>query len=206
MSRPLAARNVLRDPAYGDLGPLQAQVETFESGGAREAVRALGDDEASLLAIIARQDSDARVRRLAVKRIVDADVLSDVAAHDPDESLRKAAIEKAEEVLLSSAVAGDDHALEALAKLNHPRLLSAVALKSSIADAAAACGAGSISSTVADDKALAEVIKQVERRFNLRKTIVAWVTDASTLRVSPSPTPARRSRRLLWRGSTIAPR
>ncbi|HEX8952187.1 MAG TPA: hypothetical protein VF945_10110, partial [Polyangia bacterium] len=64
-----------------------------------EAVRALGDDEAALLATIAKSDADARVRRIAVKRIVDADVLSEVAARDPDESLRKAAIEKAEEVL-----------------------------------------------------------------------------------------------------------
>src|SRR5689334_5401269 len=94
-----------------------------------EAVRALGDDEATLLATIARNDSDARVRRLAVKRIVDADVLSDVATHDPDESLRKAAIEKAEELLSAAAVAGDESALDALAKLGHPRLLAPVALK-----------------------------------------------------------------------------
>ena len=96
-----------------------------------EAVRALDDDEAALLATIARQDTDARVRRIAVKRIVDADVLTDVAAHEPDESLRKAAIEKAEEVLVGSAAAGDARALDALGKLGHPRLLATVALKAS---------------------------------------------------------------------------
>ena len=78
-----------------------------------EAVRGLGDDQVTLLAAIARSDADARVRRLAVKRIVDADVLTHVAAHDPDESLRKAAIEKAEEVLVSAANGGDTHALDA---------------------------------------------------------------------------------------------
>src|SRR3954453_12644104 len=130
-----------------------------------DAVRALGDDEASLLATIARNDSDARVRRLAVKRIVDADVLSDVAAHDPDEGLRKAAIEKAEEVLLSAAAAGDDHALEALAKLNHPRLLATVALKSP--DAGVRGRAVEHLLDPADDKALAEVIKK-SNDVNLR--------------------------------------
>jgi hypothetical protein len=144
-----------------------------------EAVRALGDDEAALLATIARNDTDARVRRLAVKRIVDADVLSDVAAHDPDEGLRKAAIEKAEEVLLSAAVGGDVAALEALAKLNHPRLLSSVALKSP--DGSVRARAVQHLLDVADDKALAEVIKK-SNDVNLRKTIVAWVTDVATLR------------------------
>ncbi len=144
-----------------------------------EAVRALGDDESTLLATIARHDADARVRRLAVKRIVDADVLSDVAAHDPDESLRKAAIEKAEEVLVSAAAAGDGRALDALAKLNHPRLLASVALKSQDADVRARAVSHILD--VADEKALADVIKK-SNDVTLRKTIVAWLTDAATLR------------------------
>src|SRR6478735_7598764 len=87
-----------------------------------EAVRQLGDDQASLLATIAKSDADARVRRIALMRIDDA-------AHDPDEGLRKAAIEKAEEVLLSAAAGGETRALDALAKLKQPRLLAQVALK-----------------------------------------------------------------------------
>ena len=144
-----------------------------------EAVRALSDDDAALLATIARSDADARVRRIAVKRIVDADVLSDVAKRDPDEGLRKAAIEKAEEVLVSAAVAGDDHALESLAKLGHPRLLGTVALKSQDADVRARAVQHILD--VADDKALAEVMKK-SSDVSLRKTIVAWLTDAATLR------------------------
>src|SRR3954469_1044216 len=122
-----------------------------------EAVRQLGDDQASLLATIAKSDADARVRRIALKRIVDADVLGDVAAHDPDEGLRKAAIEKAEEVLLSAANGGDARALEALAKLTHPRVLAAVALKA--ADAGVRSRAVALIIEAGDEKALAEVVK-----------------------------------------------
>src|SRR5260370_39622045 len=72
-----------------------------------EAVRSLGDDQAALLATIAKSDGDARVRRIALKRIVDADVLSELAAHDPAEHLRKAAAAKTEEGLASAANPGD---------------------------------------------------------------------------------------------------
>src|SRR5579864_3180235 len=123
-----------------------------------EAVRALGDDQAALLAAIAKSDGDARVRRIALKRIVDAEVLSDVAAHDPDENLRKAAVEKAEEVLVSAANAGDERALVALAKLRHPRLLSGVALKA--ADGAVRLHAAALLVEAGDPKALGELIKR----------------------------------------------
>ena len=144
-----------------------------------EAVRALGDDEATLLAAIARSDADARVRRLAVKRIVDADVLSDVAAHDPDESLRKAAIEKAEEVLVSAAVTGDARALDALGKLGHPRLLGLVALKAG--DAEVRVRAVTLIQQAGDDKPLAEVAKK-STDVALRRLIVDRSRDANTLR------------------------
>ena len=144
-----------------------------------EAVRALGDDQATLLAAIARSDADARVRRLAVKRIVDADVLTDVAAHDPDESLRKAAIEKAEEVLVSAANAGDSPALNALGKLGHPRLLALVALKA--ADAEVRARAVRLILNVSDEKALADVIKK-SSDVAIRRLIVDQLSDVGALR------------------------
>ncbi|MGZ3407485.1 MAG: DUF349 domain-containing protein, partial [Polyangia bacterium] len=144
-----------------------------------DAVRSLGDDEAALLATIARNDADARVRRIAVKRIVDADVLGEVAAHDPDESLRKAAIEKAEEVLVSAANAGDARALEALGKLKHPRLLALVALKAG--DAAIRARAVAMIVTAGDLKALADVAKK-STDVALRRTIVDQSSDAGLLR------------------------
>ncbi|HEX8952858.1 MAG TPA: DUF349 domain-containing protein, partial [Polyangia bacterium] len=144
-----------------------------------EAVRALGDDEAALLATIALKDADARVRRIAVKRIADADVLSDVAAHDPDEGLRKAAIEKAEELLSSAAVAGDESALDALAKLGHPRLLAPVALKAAAADVRVR--AVRLLVQARDDKALAEVAKK-SHDVALRRLIVDGLNDVAALR------------------------
>ncbi|MDB4965086.1 MAG: putative CheA signal transduction histidine kinase [Myxococcales bacterium] len=144
-----------------------------------EAVRQLGDDEAVLLATIAKSDSDARVRRIAVKRIADADVLTDVAAHDPDEGLRKAAIEKAEEVLLTAAANGDGRALDALAKLNHPRLLATVAHKSS--DAAVRLRAVELIIQAGDDKALADVVKR-STDVSLRKLGVDKLRDPGALR------------------------
>src|SRR6266542_6583687 len=96
-----------------------------------EAVRQLGDDQAALLATIAQKDGDARVRRLAVKRIDDVDVLGEVAAADPDESLRKAAQEKVDDILLSAANAADDEprSLRALERMKQPRQLAQVAEK-----------------------------------------------------------------------------
>ena len=144
-----------------------------------EAVRALGEDEAALLATIAKNDADARVRRLAVKRIVDAGVLSEVAARDPDESLRKAAVEKAEELLSAAAVAGDDKALDALARLGHPRLLAPVALKAAEPDVRTR--AVRLLVEARDDKALAEVVRK-SQDVTLRRLIVDALGDVAVLR------------------------
>jgi len=144
-----------------------------------EAVRALGEDEAALLATIAKNDSDARVRRLAVKRIVDAGVLSEVAAKDPDESLRKAAVEKAEELLSAAAIAGEPNALDALAKLGHPRLLAPVALKASEADVRTRAVRFLVEAR--DDKALAEVVRK-SQDMTLRRLIVDALADVAVLR------------------------
>src|SRR5689334_8319429 len=74
-----------------------------------EAVRQLADDDAAVLAEVARTDKDARVRRVALKKIVDASLLAEMAERDPDEQLRKAAEDKASELFLSTALgAGDE--------------------------------------------------------------------------------------------------
>ena len=144
-----------------------------------EAVRQLGDDQAALLATIAKRDSDARVRRLAIKRIADADVLTDVAAHDPDESLRKAAVEKAEEVLLSAAIGGDGHALELLVKLKQPRLVATVALKAGSAEVR--LRAVTLLIDGGDDKALGDVLKK-SSDVGLRRFAVDKLRDPGSLR------------------------
>ena len=48
------------------------------------AVRQLGSDQRDVLAAVAREDEDAKVRRAAVRRLDDLSVLAEVAALVPD--------------------------------------------------------------------------------------------------------------------------
>ena len=56
------------------------------------AVFEIGPDEGEALRALAREDADARVRRAAVTRLDDADLLADVARTDPDEDVRSEAV------------------------------------------------------------------------------------------------------------------
>jgi hypothetical protein len=56
------------------------------------AVYELGADEADALLALAREDADSRVRRAAVGRISEIDVLGEIARTDPDEDVRSEAI------------------------------------------------------------------------------------------------------------------
>jgi hypothetical protein len=69
------------------------------------AVRELGDaaEDQEALAQIVRHDEDARVRRLAIKRITSAELLSDLAATEPDAPLRELARERAAESFAARA-------------------------------------------------------------------------------------------------------
>ncbi|HEX4459212.1 MAG TPA: DUF349 domain-containing protein, partial [Polyangia bacterium] len=143
-----------------------------------EAVRQLGDDQAALLATIVQHDGDAHVRRVALKRIDDADVLVGVAKRDPDEALRKAAAEKAEELLLAQANGADEGAaLAALPKLGQPRTFALVACKSALP----AVRARAVELIGSDDKALGDVARRAGDA-SLRKAAVARLNDAHALR------------------------
>ena len=56
------------------------------------AVYELGPDEADALLALAREDADSRVRRAAVGRVSEVDVLGEIARTDPDEDVRHEAI------------------------------------------------------------------------------------------------------------------
>ena len=56
------------------------------------AVYELGPAEADALLALAREDADSRVRRAAVGRISEVDVLGEIARTDPDEDVRSEAI------------------------------------------------------------------------------------------------------------------
>ncbi|PYQ12214.1 MAG: hypothetical protein DMF80_18920 [Acidobacteria bacterium] len=89
------------------------------------AVRHLGADQSDLLASIARDDADPRVRRAAVQRLEDPTALAERAREDGDESVRQEAAGR----LLHMAEAAEDPATAeaALAGLGDARHLSALA-------------------------------------------------------------------------------
>src|SRR5437899_1687853 len=70
------------------------------------AVRQLGADQSDLLASIARDDADPRVRRTAVQRLEDPTALAERARSDGDESVRQEATDR----LLHLAEAAEDPA------------------------------------------------------------------------------------------------
>lgn len=93
-----------------------------------EAVRRLDADAVDRLSRIAREDSDVSVRRLAIKKLKDPDILADIGRSETDEALRRFAADKASEIWIGAAV-GDDEptASRALARLHDATALAAVA-------------------------------------------------------------------------------
>ena len=90
------------------------------------AVQELGVDpeDAAVLAVLAREDSDARVRRAAAARVENVGVLATIALADPDEVIRSETAER-----LTSMASGDraDLARQALGALRDQKHLAVVA-------------------------------------------------------------------------------
>src|SRR5688572_16946162 len=90
------------------------------------SVAELGDSEedAAVLLALAREDSDARVRRAAVARIDDVSVLAAIAANDPDQGIREELLGRLGTIAAADAA---DRALVALGALVDPKQISTVA-------------------------------------------------------------------------------
>jgi hypothetical protein len=86
------------------------------------AIYELGPDEAAVLHTLGREDSEHRVRRAAVARIDDVQVLGDIAQSDPDEDVRAEAVRG-----LAGIAAEADHLAQAIDAVG--RLLSLGRLK-----------------------------------------------------------------------------
>ena len=98
-------------------------------------VEEIGLDEQGVLATLAREDPDARVRRAAVRKVYDPVVLKEVAGRDAEGDVR----EEAGGVLLDLAIGAfedstESESLKALDHLDEPRHLATVA-KSASAEA-----------------------------------------------------------------------
>src|SRR5262245_26507924 len=72
-----------------------------------DAVRNLSADDAGIWIEVAKSDRDARVRKIAIKRLDDPKVLLDLAKGDSDESVATAARDKAVDLLMATAIGKD---------------------------------------------------------------------------------------------------
>src|SRR5688572_2842988 len=101
-----------------------------------EAVKALTSDDAAVLEQIARTDRDIGVRRLAIERIDEADVLAELAAAETERSLRDFAGERAAQLWTSHACSEDaddaGSALSGIIKLGDQHALTDVVIRATI--------------------------------------------------------------------------
>ena len=145
-----------------------------------EAVKALTQDDAAILVQVARTDRDIGVRRLAIGKIDEANVLAEIAAAESERSLRDFAGERAAQLWSSHACSEDeDEANEGLAgimKLGDQHALVEVAVNATLpAVRKRAFG------ELRDPRALAELAKG-DAPQDLRLGAVARIDDGDVLR------------------------
>jgi hypothetical protein len=83
-----------------------------------------GEEDAAVLLALAREDTDARVRRAAVARIEDVNVLAAIAGSDPDEGIREELLARLGTIAATDAA---DRALVALGAVIDPKQIANVA-------------------------------------------------------------------------------
>ena len=121
---------------------------------------------------VARADGDAQVRRAAVRRLGDPEIVVDLARTDEDGSVREAALE----TLLAIALGTNQStATRAAAVLDHPRHLATLAR-----DAAQATVRADAVGRLTGDRALAMLARGASDPV-VRKEAVARVTDDAAL-------------------------
>jgi hypothetical protein len=142
------------------------------------AAREMGAEHQDRLATLARTDPDPRVRRIAIKRLEDPDVLDAVASGDADAALREAATERARELRIALATSDRPQAEReaALARLADERSLAAVVVTGdddAVRRAALA--------RIASERALRDVVRQAADAV-LRRAALERITDVGLLR------------------------
>ncbi len=145
------------------------------------AVQALSADDTNLLATIARTDKDPAVRRLAIEKLEEVDVLADIFERESDDALRDLAGSRAADIWVTGACQDDDPdlargALSGLIKVGDQRALAEVASRAAVIDLR-----GLALAELHDPRALAEVAKSATSP-ELRNRALARLDDESTLR------------------------
>lgn len=143
-----------------------------------EAVRQLGADDLDLLRRVLREDPEARIRRIALKKIDDPETLERVAAEDADSALRKEAEEKAQAHLVQLALSDVDEgqAIAALERINTPKGRAEVAKRAAHESVRRAALA-----RMSDPKAIAEVARKSDDP-HIRRQAVEKITDLGVLK------------------------
>jgi hypothetical protein len=145
-----------------------------------EAVRALTSDDAAILVQVAKSDRDIGVRRLAIGKIDEADVLAELAAAETERSLRDYAGERAAELWQDTACSSNETsanaALTGIVKLGDQHALVEIA-----ANAALPAIRKRAFGELRDPRALAELAKS-DAAQDLRLAAVARIDDGDVLR------------------------
>ena len=145
------------------------------------AVRAMSSDETQLLASIARTDKDPAVRRVAIEKLEDVDILANIFEREADGPLRDLAGRRAAELWISGACQEDDEelaraALAGLIKVGDQKGLAEVATRAELHALR-----GLAMAELRDPRALADVARAATSP-ELRQKALGRIDDQSTLR------------------------
>lgn len=143
-----------------------------------EAVKSLISEDLPILTQVLRHDRDVRVRRAALKKVQDAELLSELADKDPDEGLRRDAADKAGELWLEAVLDPEDETLatSAVERLLGQRALIEAACRAKFPAVRQAALAG-----LKDDRGRAEVARRSDDTA-LRSAAAAAIKDPEALR------------------------
>lgn len=143
-----------------------------------EAVKSLISEDLPILTQVLRHDRDVRVRRAALKKVQDAELLSELADKDPDEGLRRDAADKAGELWLEAVLDPEDETLatQAVERLIGQRALIEAAVRAKFPGVRQAALA-----SLKDDRGRAEVARRSDD-VALRSGAAAAIKDDEALR------------------------
>jgi hypothetical protein len=142
------------------------------------AVKQLDEEELNNLVEVVKNDRDEGVRRLAIKKITDAEALNQLAKNDLDGSLRQLATDRAAFLWVSVAIQDGDEkeCTQALQKLDDQEALAEVAKRAQIASISIAA-----LNRLTDPRMLAEVARNTKSP-ELRDEALSQITDSAVLR------------------------
>lgn len=141
------------------------------------AVRKLDATETSILENVVKNDGDDNVRRLALRKLGNANLLTELASEHLEGALRDLALERASSLWLSAALKDDiGDAQDAFDKLTEQGAIAEIAKRSPLEELREAA-----LEKLVEPRALADVARQA-REEDIRLSSVAAVEDQATLK------------------------